>query len=490
MWARRVALAVASGGFALAALIGGGATPAFAIATATVSGVTCSNKTYANLNIGDTVSVTLSLTPSGTTTTALANIAGGTNVDVVSTVDLRAWTINVSQTVSFVLTVKPTSGTLYVAVTADANTYVVPACPAVSSGAVTTDSQKIRSLQTSLTTTIATTSGQVISNAIDGGIADGFSNGGTPTNFGPNGGFINFAAAPKSDIESRTDEAFAALGYASADKKTPNFTKAPPRLEREWSAWADIRGTGWKVDDTSGNGNDLKGSQLNLTAGFGRKLNSDTLVGVLAGYENFKYDVASLDGSIKGDGESIGGYLARRFGGNLRFDAALAWTNVNYSASSGAASGSFKGSRWLVSTGVTGTYKYGAYLLEPSAKLYVLWERQTEWTDSLGTLQAARNFSAGRTALGGKVGRSFAASDRWTLTPYVGLYGDWRFQTDDALPTATPVANIGAGWSARVTSGIAAKTAGGCMVSLDGEYGGIGANYKIWTGNVRVAMPF
>ena len=35
-----------------------------------------------------------------------------------------------------------------------------------------------------------------------------------------------------------------------------------------------------------------------------------------------------------------------------------------------------------------------------------------------------------------------------------------------------------------------AKTAHGCMVSLDGEYGGLGASYKIWTGSVRASIPF
>jgi hypothetical protein len=44
--------------------------------------------------------------------------------------------------------------------------------------------------------------------------------------------------------------------------------------------------------------------------------------------------------------------------------------------------------------------------------------------------------------------------------------------------------------SCRVTAGLAAKAAHGCMISLDGEYGGLGASYKIWTGSVRASMPF
>jgi hypothetical protein len=354
---------------------------------------------------------------------------------------------------------------------------------------IPTDSQHIRALQISTSTLVATTSGETISSAIDGGITDGFSNDGTPTSFSANGAFINFAAEPRSDIARRTDEAFSALGYAGSTNKAPDFNKAPPRLDREWSAWADIRGTGWKVDDSTSGSSDLKGSQINATLGLGRKLDTDTLVGVVVGYENFKYDVASLAGTLKGNGETIGGYVARRFG-NLRFDAALGWSNVDYNATAGTAAGSFTGSRWLGSTGLTGDYKLNAYTIEPSAKVYVLWERQTAWTDSLGTAQDGRDFSAGRVALGSKLGRSFLASNGWTLTPDVGLYGDWRFQSDTALPTGTAVANIGAGWSGRVTAELSAKALNGCAVSLDGEYGGLGTNYKIWTGQVRGSVPF
>jgi ubiquitin len=351
------------------------------------------------------------------------------------------------------------------------------------------DSQNVRAIQISVTKTVAATSGASISNAIDGGMDAGFSENGTPTYINPGGGFINFAADPRSEIASRTDDAFSALAYAGKINKAPDYNKPPLHLDRDWSAWADIRGTGWKLTEASGNGNDIKGSQVNLTTGIGRKLDTDTLVGAVVGYENFKYDVASLNGSLKGNGETIGGYFARSLGSNLRFDAALAWTYLNYNASSGTASGSFNASRWLATTGLTGNHSFGTYMLEPSAKLYVLWESEQAWTDSLGTAQASRNFFAGRTALGSKVARPFVSSGGWTVTPYVGLYGDWRFSSDSAIATGTPVAFIEDGWSGRVTAGLSATAKNGFTVSLGGEYGGLGANFKVWTGNVRVSMP-
>jgi hypothetical protein len=53
-----------------------------------------------------------------------------------------------------------------------------------------------------------------------------------------------------------------------------------------------------------------------------------------------------------------------------------------------------------------------------------------------------------------------------------------------------PVVGINNGWSARVTTGLAYTRTNGTLLSLGGELGGLGANYKIWSGNARVAVPF
>jgi hypothetical protein len=210
---------------------------------------------------------------------------------------------------------------------------------------------------------------------------------------------------------------------------------------------------------------------------------------VIAGYENFNYDVASLTGRLKGGGETVGGYFARRFGA-LRFDAALGWSNLNYDASAGTASGSFTGSRWLASTGLTGTQRVGELVIEPSAKIFVLWEREHAWTDSLGTLQDTRNFSARRASGGMKLLPPFLLADDMKLAPYVGLYGDYIFMSDDALPIGQPVLAIAQGWAARVTTGALMTNAHGAMIGFGGELGGLGSNYKVWTGNIRAMLPF
>jgi len=366
---------------------------------------------------------------------------------------------------------------------ADQDSYTQHVTASSGGGGGSTDSQNVQTLQNTVTKSVAAVSGQVISGAIDGGISGGFSDGGTSVAPGPGGFTANFAGEPQDpkaqDKKRVYDDAFSALGYAG------NYTKAPPRVMREWNAWMSVQGTGWQINDPAGT---QKGSQINVTAGLGRKLTPDTLVGVVFGYENFKYDVPALVGNLTGNGETIGGYLAQRFG-QLEFDAALAWSNMSYNATAGTATGSFNGSRWLFTTGLTGHQKFSDFTIEPSAKLFVLWENQTAWTDSLGTAQAANNFSSGRTALGAKVARSFVMG-RGMLTPYAGLYGDWRFSSDNAQPAGAPVVGIGKGWAARVTSGATYTCTNGVALALGGELGGLGANYTIWSGTARVAVPF
>ena len=377
-------------------------------------------------------------------------------------------------------------------VTVDGTIGVTVTCTSASSGKADADSDKLRALQIAASKLVAQNSGAAITGAVDGAIGDAFGNGGSPVTVGPNGAHFNFAAEPAaaSDVVRQAHQSFAALGYATDSM----VTKAPPGrvvertwAERTWSAWADVRGTGF---DRNVSGADLNGTQINVTAGVARKLTPDLLVGVVGGYENFRYTSDALTGTFKGDGATIGGYAAWRIAPALRWDAMLAWSRLWYDAAAGTASGTFTGSRWLGSTGLTGRYQLAAFIAEPSLKVFALREHQEAWTDSLGTLQASRDFWAGRVSAGGRLIRPWQASADLTVSPYVGAYADWYFSTDNALPAGQPLVGLADGWSGRVTGGVAVAQRGGGLLSLGGEYGGLGANYKIWTANARAMWLF
>jgi hypothetical protein len=385
------------------------------------------------------------------------------------------------------------------------------------------DSVKLQALQVLATKVVAQDSGAAISGAVDSAITEGFSNGGAFVTPNSSGVRFNFAADPdgkpadaarstdpfssaggslarsfapqnQSAAADRVDDVFGALAYAGV-------TKAPPRLvdQRDWLGWAEVRGAHLDHWGTGGLGTVagaslLYGNQVNVLAGLTRRLAPNFLIGVLGGYETFDYRSDALLGRLKGDGWTVGSYLGWAVAPNIRFDAAVAYSGIGYDGTAGAAAGTFSGRRWLVSSGLTGTYQSYGVQIEPFARVYALWERENAYTDTLGTLQAQRNFSTGRASGGVKLAYPVAWTSTVALAPYVGLYGDYYFNTDDAallaVAPAIPVTTVLDGWSARAIGGVAAKFANGAQVAVGGERSGIGGNFSIWTYRARASVPF
>jgi hypothetical protein len=392
------------------------------------------------------------------------------------------------------------------------------------------DSLKLRAMQALAAPVVAQNSGAAISGAIDAAISEGFGGGGALVTPSGSGVRFNFAAdpdakpadgvAPRStdpfssangsfastghglatqpstgdtnSSTSRIDDAFGALAYASPAKAPP------PRYveQRDWLGWADVRGAvldHWGAGTVPG-ASMLYGSQVNLIAGLTRRLTPNFLVGVLGGYETFDYRSDALQGRLKGDGWTVGSYLGWRITQTIRFDAAVAYSGIGYDGTAGTASGNFGGDRWMVSSGLTGTYQGFGLQIEPSARIYALWEHENAYTDSLGTLQAERDFSTGRTSAGVKVAYPIAWSSTVAFAPYLGLYGDYYFNSDNATAalaqSGLPGAVVLDGFSARAIGGVTAKFANGGQIALGTEFGGIGGNASIWIYRARASVPF
>lgn len=386
------------------------------------------------------------------------------------------------------------------------------------------DSAKLRTLQVNVSKVVAQNSGQAISGAIDTAISEGFSDGGqfmTPTGTGMR---FNFSADAQPDADEKAIDGYdraggnassagrasmkpgtARIGDAFAALDRPPTKTAPKFREyKEWMFWADVRGAGvdrWSgvptnvgVPTTQAN---MFGSQLNLIAGLSYKPAENFLIGMLGGYETFSYTEQDINGRLKGDGWTVGAYTGWKIAPSLRWDAAVAFSGIGYNGVAGTAIGNFTGNRWLASTGLTGTYRFdGGFVVEPSAKVYALWEHQNAYTDSLGTLQTARDFATGRASGGVKFAYALQWRDGVQIMPYVGAYGDYYFTQDNtpaiALAGGVPLASVPLidGWSARIVGGLGARLDGGAMFTVGGELGGIGANTQVWTVMGRARVPF
>ena len=258
-------------------------------------------------------------------------------------------------------------------------------------------------------------------------------------------------------------------------------------LGKRWRPWVNIRDTEWDADS---DGADIDGNQVNALAGVTYKISPKLLVGIFGGYEDFNYSSTPLAATLDGNGWTAGAYLGWRLAPALRFDAGIAHSSINYTNTAGLASGEFDGQRWFFTSGLTGTHKMGAFIIEPSAKIYALWEDEDAYTDSLGTVQPERDFSTGRASGGFKVAYPIALDDGGKFVPFAGIYGDYYFSDDDESATLTFDDIIDDGWSARFTGGFSYTLPCGVNASLTGEVGGIGSDTHAVSGQASLSVPF
>jgi outer membrane autotransporter protein len=357
--------------------------------------------------------------------------------------------------------------------------------PLIQVVAVHPDSVALGATQIMLTKVAAQASGQAISGAIDAAVSDALSN--APGGLDVNAGGMRFSYAPaarddehasrtsaldgligSTTLAQRARAAADALAGQTIDPGDPvvSYAAEPSR----WRMWTELRASVWRARD---GGTNLEGDQINFLAGADYSLSSDFIIGLFGGYEDFDHQALNPNGRLEGQGWTAGGYLGWRFAPGWRFDAGLARSQIDYQASSGAALGAFGGERWLFQSGLTGSMAAGGFLIEPSARTYVLWENENAYVDSLGATHLQRDFSTGRASVGAKASYPIEL-DNLSLSPFVGLFADYYFSQDNAAANLATPDVIEDGLSTRLIFGAAITFKARAQLSLTGEVGGLG----------------
>jgi hypothetical protein len=361
------------------------------------------------------------------------------------------------------------------------STTVIATCTPAGSGGIT-NSQIIDQMRQTFSKVASQTSANAMGESVNGALNDAFGGGGTTQ---MSNGRISTTFAALDNYKTRDDgrDAYAALGY----NKDRMLTKAAPALAPSpWHAWIDAQYT--NLNDRSDSANKFDGHNTNVTGGLSYKFNRDFVAGFVTGYEDFKYDVSSLNAFLKGDGWHAGGYFGWKFWDKLRLDGMLTYGQIDYGAQAGAVTGGWNADRVTSMLRLSGRYGFGTYYVEPSAR--VTWARETQdaFIDSAGVAHNDFGFTVGRASVGAEIGtpliwRSVA------VTPYVGLFGDYRFG-DETIAAASVVPNLENGWTARLTGGFSATSSNGLTASIGGEYGGLGDAIQYWRGKASVGLKF
>ena len=295
--------------------------------------------------------------------------------------------------------------------------------PTLSNKATGSVAASIASSQASTIISTAATGGFTAgTGGFTAGGTGGFSGGGT-------GGFSGGAAGGSGGFGS---------GSGGNTNNTPNQPQAMnfrlndggesggdgPSRNGVWAQalWADVDKTEQYLN--------MHGNVYSVAGGADHRFTDKLLAGVAFAYENVDITTTFNQGKYKDDGETVSPYIAYALSRNWTLDAtaSYSWLNYHTSSNSDAVRSSFSGNRFSASGGLTGSFAYGNWRLQPKAQVLYSFEHQDSYADSSLAAVEANAFALGRFSAGGKVGYDFNG-----IMPFFRATGEWDFRTPTSV---------------------------------------------------------
>jgi outer membrane autotransporter protein len=253
------------------------------------------------------------------------------------------------------------------------------------------------------------------------------------------------------------------------------------REEDPVSAWGNMTWTGFTDSD-----DDRR--QINAFGGVDYLLTPEFLLGIVAGYEYTDSQFDSLDGSLSGNGETVGAYGAWRLGTALRAEAGVTYSMLSYDIENASADADFEATRLITYGGLSSVMNLGEVRVDPSANVLMLWQDEDSYTDSQGVEYDDRSFESFRGDVGAEFSLPNLHAGDWSTVPYAGVYADYWWNDDsEALNDTVGILD---NWSARVAGGIDFTSAGeNASFTLGGEMGGLG-DTTTWSAKAEARFAF
>lgn len=212
----------------------------------------------------------------------------------------------------------------------------------------------------------------------------------------------------------------------------------------DWSAWASLeyRGFGGAGD----------GNSLDFVAGLGNRVNNDLIIGGLIAYEDMHMTVNGV--RVDTTAPAIGVYMARRFGDDLRFNAAYSIGRPEYRFRGV----SFDATRHMISMSLRGSQAIDNISFKPFTTLTGFSEDQSSYVGPSGAVAAAK-IEAVTISLGSQL----TPVNRYAngVLPYLSFAADFNHRESSATGND-------ALWSPRIGLGMdMAFNRGNLTVDLD-----------------------
>lgn len=265
--------------------------------------------------------------------------------------------------------------------------------------------------------------------------------------------------------QSRANQAIenTLLGYGEA---SGGYNGEPAPLLNAWIKAG--------YSDYSGDDADVDGSLFNAMVGLDYRLGETALIGVLAGYENSDFDFDVTNGTLEGDGLTIGVYAGVLVAPNVAVDVSVSHGWINYDNEVAGDEGSFDASRWILTANLTGSFDLNQVIIEPNASVFVSIESQDSYTTAGAVFVDDNDVTLGRISVGPKVLMPIMRDSGQEITLWALAKGEYDFSSEDTVVSSNFKSDDV--FSARLGLGLDAQISDAASLGLSVEGHGLGSD--------------
>jgi outer membrane autotransporter protein len=153
----------------------------------------------------------------------------------------------------------------------------------------------------------------------------------------------------------------------------------------------------------------------------------------------------------------------------------------------------FKSSRWLASTALSGRWTDGRWTFRPSASVSYIEDKSQGYNDTFGTFIPSVKSQLGQAKIGPEISYKFKGLEDLVLEPRVGAQLIWNFAggaTAAGIDLNGSDAAGPSGVRGRTELGVRATGSSGVSLDVSGSYDGIGTSgYSAIGGKATVRVP-
>ncbi|MBL4646382.1 MAG: autotransporter outer membrane beta-barrel domain-containing protein [Rhizobiales bacterium] len=182
-----------------------------------------------------------------------------------------------------------------------------------------------------------------------------------------------------------------------------------------------------------GDGMELDGGIFNGLLGFDYRISDKAVIGLLTVYEDFDFEFDAANGTLEGNGITIGAYAGMKLTPNLVADITVSHTWLNYDNEVAGDKGSFDASRWIFSANLTGSFNWNQLIVEPNAAVFISVEDQESYVTNAAVSVASKDITLGRISVGPRIRLPIMLGSGPSISLWAMAKAEYDFSSVDTI---------------------------------------------------------